>query len=122
MPTSPVSTVIELEEVTIAASGSLSAEVDLRNRVLAGIHMPAAWTAAAITFEVATVSGGTFQDVYAAGSEVSETVAAGQYVAVDPLYYHGLKYIKVRSGTSGTPVAQAAERVVTLALADRNVS
>lgn len=109
-----------IKTVTIAASGSVTDEIDLGGYRLAAIHMPAAWTAAAITFTAAPTTGGTFTDVHDnAGTEVSITTAASRTVilATDVAEnLEGLAYIKLRSGTSATPVAQAAERSLTLVL------
>ena len=105
---------------TIAASGSLSGEVVLAGYRVVGLVMPAAWTAASITFEAATASGGTFNDVHdQGGTELTFTVAASQHIVLDAdalENFAGIDVLKVRSGTSGTPVNQAAERVVTLVL------
>jgi len=106
---------------TIAASSSLSPEVDLGIGTLVGIAMPAAWTAAALTFQVSVDGGVTWNELTtSAGAAVSYTVAAGQFIAVDPTLWRGINAIKVRSGTSGSPVnqvSQAALTFVTRALA-----
>lgn len=106
---------IETVTVTIANGASLSDEVDVgEGRVLVGILMPAAWTAASMTFQAGAVSGalGNLYDEY--GTEVEYTVDASRYVAVDIPTFASARYVKVRSGTSGTPVSQAAERTITL--------
>ena len=102
-------------QTTIANGTALSAEVDMGADTLVGITMPAAWTAAALTFQVSTDGGVTFNEMNSsAGSAVSFTVAASQYIAVDPTLWRGVNAVKVRSGTSGTPVNQGADRVLTL--------
>lgn len=106
---------IETVTVTIANGASLSDEADVgEGRVLVGILMPAAWTAASMTFQAGAVSGalGNLYDEY--GTEVEYTVDASRYVAVDIPTFASARYVKVRSGTSGTPVNQAAERTITL--------
>lgn len=105
--------------VTIAATESLSAEIDLRGYEVVAIHMPAAWTAANLTFQAATQPGGTYADVHDdEGAEITVTAAAGHVVTIgiDLKKMRGLNFIRVRSGTSGTAVAQAAERTIYLAL------
>lgn len=100
---------------TIAASGSLSSEVDFGIGTLVGIAMPAAWTAAALTFQVSTDGGITFNEMTtSAGVAVSFTAAAGQYIAVDPTLWRGVNAIRVRSGTSGAPVAQGVQAILTM--------
>jgi hypothetical protein len=106
--------------VTIAESASLSAEVDLEGAALVGIHMPAAWTAANLTFQVAPTSGGTFYDAYDdGGTEINVTAAAQRYIGLlsdDALSLSAARFLKIRSGTTGTPVNQAAARTLTLVL------
>jgi hypothetical protein len=106
--------------VTIAIDASLSDEADLEGYTLVGIHMPAAWTAAGLSFQVATISGGTFCDAYDdAGTEVTVSAAASRYIGLtsaDALCLSAARFLKVRSGTTGTPVNQAAARTITLVL------
>ncbi|MFX8992063.1 hypothetical protein ABTN16_19290, partial [Acinetobacter baumannii] len=49
-----------------------------------------------------------------AGTETTLTVAAGQYIALDPVLWRGVNLIKVRSGTSASPVNQSAAATLTL--------
>lgn len=98
---------------TIASAASLSGEVDLAGYRNFAIQMPATWTAANLTFQVATASGGTFQDLYDDfGNEVTVTAAASRGIALDGMAgaLAAWRYLKIRSGTTGTPVNQAAER------------
>lgn len=61
-----------------------------------------------MTFQV-SVDGEKFYNLYEHdGSEVEFTVD------VDSALFASFPYIKIRSGTSSTPVVQAAERVITL--------
>lgn len=106
--------------VSIPNGGSLSAAVNVpQGLTLVGIQMSAAWTAAAITLQ-GSVDGSVFQDVFnAAGTEVSITTAAARYVALDPASYQTfVKQIKVRSGTTGVPVNQGAQRDLYLVFLD----
>jgi len=105
--------------VTIAINESLSAEVDLGSYRLAGIVMPAAWDAGNLTFQVASATGGTFQNLYDdGGSEVVVTAAVSTSIAVDLLAtaLAPWRFIKVRSGTAGAAVVQTAARTITLVL------
>jgi len=103
--------------VTIANGQSISAEADLGAKTLVGIAMPAAWTAAVLTFQVTIDNGATWLEATtSAGAAFSFTVAAGQFIAVDPALWRGINAIKIRSGTSGTPVAQGSDRVLNLIL------
>lgn len=105
-----------LTTATIANAASLSGSVDLNGRQLVGIMLPAAWTAANLTLQ-ASMDGSTFFNVYAiGGSEYTATVtAASTFIIIPPNDLLGVRYIKLRSGTSGSPVTQGASRTITLA-------
>lgn len=111
-----------IQEVTatIDSAGSLSAAVDLSGRSIAYIDMPAAWTAAAITFQTGSIdtSGATFKDVLLDdGTEVSVTVAVSDHVILTPTKVWAFKrYVKIRSGTSGSAVTQADTRSIIIGL------
>lgn len=100
--------------VTITNGSALSAPVALGEFVLTGIAMPAGWDAAALTFQVSADGGTTFQEMQSISAAISYAVAANQYIAIDPTLWRGINMIKVRSGTSGTPVNQTADRILTL--------
>ena len=110
------------QTVTITSGESLSTVVDLRHHVLAGIVLPSSWTAANITFAAAAgdqdgTDNGTFQAVYDAdGNELEVTAAASRHVVLAPSATAGIGWLKLRSGTSGTPVNQGADRTLVLIL------
>jgi hypothetical protein len=93
---------------TIAAGGSLSAGVDLKGCTLARMELPTLGSSAAITFPVSE-DGGTYKeltDFY--GSAVSYPASTGNVIVVlNPADWYGIKYMKVRSGTSSSAVTQA---------------
>jgi hypothetical protein len=98
--------------VTIATGASLSSAAFLGDGRLEGVQMPASWTAANLTFQ-GSLDGSTFQDIYDdAGNEVVVAAAAARLLSIND--FKGALWIKVRSGTSGAPVNQAAARVLTL--------
>ncbi len=99
---------------TIASGQSLSGEVDIGNKLLVGIWMPSGWDAAAMTFQVSPDGGTTWLELQSASAVVSYTVAAGQFIGVDPTIWRGVMSLKVRSGTFGAPVNQTANRTITL--------
>ena len=104
----------------IASGQSLSGSVALGNGGLLAIAMPAAWSAAGLTFQV-SMDGSTWADLYDdGGNEVTATVAASRAVAMGAAPFAGVPYVRIRSGTSGSPVNQAAER--TLAVYTRQVA
>ena len=108
-----------INDATIASGQSLSAAIPLKGHTLVGIQMPAAWTAASITLQACATESGTYGDVYEAdGTELEFTVSAGQHIILSAAQMISIKNVKVRSGTSGTPVNQGAERSITLLVRD----
>ncbi len=101
--------------VTIASGASLSAATDLGPYRVFAIVMPASWTTANLTFQGSS-DGINFFDLYDdTGTEVSVTATASKYIILtSPVKLLGLRWLKVRSGTTGTPVNQAADRIVKL--------
>ena len=100
--------------VTISNGTSLSPAISIGNGLLVGIAMPAGWDAAGMTFQVSYDGGTTFQEMQSASAAISFTVAAGQFIAVDPTLWRGVNTLKVRSGTAATPVNQTADRIINL--------
>lgn len=85
---------------------------------MSAIQMPAAWTAAALTFQI-SYDGLTFVDAYDdAGNEISYTAAASHGILLDPSKWVGIEYIKVRSGTTGLAVNQGGARTLHLILVE----
>lgn len=107
-------------DAVIANGESLSAAINLRGYRLAGVIMPAAWTAAALSFQAAESESGTFSEaVDSAGAPLAVTAAASQYIVFVAALQEAttaLAVIKVRSGTSGAAVNQAAARTLRLVL------
>lgn len=117
-------------ECKIAAGQSLSTETDLRNHDIVGIEMPAAWTAASISFLSCSRNDGasnaaalteTFLAVVdQAGAEVTVTAAASKYILFNntvQAQLRGLGRTKIISGTNASPVVQVAQAIVRLILA-----
>src|SRR6266571_1443782 len=101
--------------VTIANGVALSNIVDVGTIEFIGFFMPAAWTAANLTFRVSQ-DGVTFFDLFdSAGVEVSVAASASKGIGVIGTPLQALspwRYIIVRSGTTGTPVNQAGARTI----------
>lgn len=111
--------------VTIASGASQSGEFQTNGMRIVGIQMPAAWTAAGITFlALVRAPTGAGSEVFGlvqddAGVEIAITTpAADEYVAINGQKLVGLGRVKLRSGTAGVPVNQAAERALFVVLAD----
>ena len=109
---------IYTKTVTIANGASLSGAIFLENFELCGIITPAAWTTAALSFQGAyDAIGGTYYNLFSGATELSyAAVTASKWVTFDPALFFGVSYLKVRSGTSGTPVNQAGGDIVTLVM------
>ena len=100
--------------VTIPNGQSLSNSVDLGGRTLGAIIMSAVWTAAALTFQ-ASLDGVTwFNLLDNTGTEVNLATAANYFLNLTPASWQALRFLKFRSGTSGAPVNQGADRVINL--------
>lgn len=99
--------------LTIANGTSLSPAIDLADDRLHTIMMPAAWTAANLTFQV-SADGVSFIDLFNAAGEVVVTAAAARALALDQAMFPAFRHVKIRSGTAGVPVNQVAARDLTL--------
>lgn len=122
---------ISLAEVIIANGQSLSSELDLRNHELCGFEMPAAWTAAGISFQSCGRSDGTgptLQETFLnvvdqAGAAITITaVAAGNFILLSSTLtdqLRGLARTKLRSGTNAVPVNQGQAVTIRCILTER---
>lgn len=113
MPEAPAYIVVTFT-VPTAADG-LSDAKDLGGYTPVAIDMPADWTAGNITFQAKALDSETvFDNVYdSGGTELSVTAAEDRYIVLDSVARQALTgVIKLRSGTSGTPVQQGASRTV----------
>jgi len=104
---------------TIPNGAPVSNAVNLGDKILCGVIVSAAWTAAALSFQVSHDGGTTWFDLYALGgatevSIASGNVVAGRFVPLDPAGFVSIDMIRVRSGVTGTPVNQSGDRVLTL--------
>lgn len=97
----PVQAVLVTAAASIANGQTVSAAIPTKGLTLVGVQLPAAFTGVAMTFQ-GSVDGTTYQPVYStiSGTALSYTVAQGHYVAVDPVPFYGLAYIKLVSGTA----------------------
>lgn len=106
--------------VTSTGGDANNGIIDLTKKALVGIQFPSAWTTANITFLASTDGGTTFNDLYDdLGTERSVGAIASRTITLDPTKFMGCTHLKIRSGTSATPVNQGASRTIsytTLAL------
>lgn len=100
----------------IKSGASLTATaVNLGAGEVVGLLVPAAWTAADITFSPDSAGTGTCRDE--AGTELkiasAAIVAGDRVVCAIPSKLNALGVVYVRSGVKGVPVVQAADRTLT---------
>ena len=117
--TRPVPALCDFRTFTVLSGASVSDDIGLDGRVPVAIYMPAAWTAAAITFQAAYEIDGTFYDLYdTAEAEFDITTpVAGKVHTIDPNLFLGVTQLRIRSGVSATPVNQGADRALIVATA-----
>lgn len=112
---------------TIPNGASVSQEVDVRAWQVVAIQMPAAWTAANLTFKSrqgnADGATGVSQSVYDdGGTELSVTAAVDRYIAITGAKLDALTavaFLVIRSGTAGAAVNQGAARDLVVLVAPR---
>lgn len=109
---------METVQVVIASGATgLSAAVNLKGRTPVAIQMPADWVDADLTFQASLDGGTTYYNLYDEdGTEVTVKADDDRVIALSTLanFWHG-GWIKIRSGTSGTPVDQTSSRTLILA-------
>jgi hypothetical protein len=106
----------DVTDVIINQSGNtLTAEINLGPAKLAAIELPASWDAAPLSFQAAKAAGGTYKNIFdSSGGEYTVPAGAGRTVIIPLTDFMAFQFIKVRSGTLGTPVAQSSPRTITL--------
>lgn len=117
MDRNTVASILDSAVATISSGQSLSSSVDLGGTRLFGIKMPAAWTAANITFQASFDGGATWVNMYDTyGNELTVTPAANRFITIDPVNFAAVQLLRIRSGTAATPVNQAQNSDLTLIL------
>lgn len=113
----PAQIAMHVLNATIASGASLSDAITLGGLRLFGVVMPAAWTAANLTFQASFDGGTTYVDVYDYnGLEVVATASTSRLIVLDPVVFSAIPLLKIRSGTSGTAVNQGAARTLQIVL------
>jgi len=107
---------------TIANGASLSDAVELKGHSVLRIAMPAAWTAADLTFQISDDAGTTFRNVYWDwGPEMVIDAGISMTIELSPfVQLTHIDQIKVRAGTAAVPVAQGAARLIVLAVSTKD--
>lgn len=103
-------------DVTIAASASLSGVADLGDKRVLAIEIPANTEGSVVTFQ-ASKDGSTFYNVYDLNGEYSLPFTDPCVLIVPPVDFLAHRYLKVRTGTSGSATNQSgADATLTLIL------
>jgi hypothetical protein len=100
----------------IASGQSLSGVIDFNDPDVrpCGLLMPAAWTAAGLTFQ-GSIDGSTFGNIYlSSGAEYAVTADASLFIPLDSTQFAAAQFLKIRSGTNSVPVTQGANRTITV--------
>lgn len=107
---------------------ALSGQIVLTNQRLSGLTMPAAWTAAGLTFQYSH-DGTTWKELQTFDGSTKGTVAVDSTTAAAgtgwmwigdyALAFDAIRMLRIRSGTALTPVNQGADRTFTLPVVDR---
>ncbi len=100
-------------EVTIPSGDAVSDAIHVANSTPKAFHLPTIDNSK-LTF-LGSADGSTFYNVYdSTNSEVEEPATTGQLYLDAPDALRGVNYVKIRTGTSASPVSQSAERTITV--------
>jgi len=100
-------------DFTITNGTSVSNKLQLNGLHLDGIILPAAWTAAGLSFLGCETLAGTFLPlVDALGNEITLTIVAGRHILMPMSMIRGVNFLQLQSGTSAAPVNQGADRAI----------
>lgn len=101
-------------QVTIVNGASLSGGVEIGAGSLVGLDLPVL-TSAGLSFQ-ASADGVTWREVFNADGTTATSIGAstGDRFVAAPAALVGAAWLKVRSGTSGAPVNQGADRVISV--------
>ena len=106
---------ITVEDAVILDTESTSGTIDTTNRQIVGLQMPAAWTAASLTFD-GSHDGTTFVPIYHGSGAYTITAAMGAAedsgVSLAKEAFAPWPYVRIRSGVIGTYVAQGDDRTI----------
>lgn len=107
---------------TIARGAALSAVVPLGGCPVLALAMPAAWDEAPLTVQVSP-DGQTFYDLDGP-DDTALTLAAepGRVIWIDDYaQWAGIRFLKLRSGTPDSPLAQSGDRSILIGTGDQRM-
>lgn len=102
----------EAKTLTIPLNGSVTQTLDVAYTTLIGFIIPSAWTAAGLTIEVSHDNITWVQPKDSFGSTVGyySDITASTAYATDVQSLLPWRYLRLRSGTTATPINQTAAR------------
>ena len=108
-----------LGTVTIPADGSMSDAFYIEGLFLLGFVMPSGWNAADMSVQASMDVGipSNWLNVFdTVGNEWVATTAASRFclLRTDRPWLGGMRWLKLRSGVTGSPVNQDADRIITV--------
>lgn len=92
--------------VRIDSAGTVSDSIDLKDSRVIGFVPDTAWTTANITFKTWNPVTSEWVNVCSDTAEISYEFTDSTFTIAKQTDFAGIRYLKVRSGTSGTPVVQ----------------
>lgn len=104
---------VKTVDAVIANGAALSGIVDIgEGWVASKVLIPGAITGTKLTFQISP-DGVTFYNLKtSAGAELEPAMAASDSISLGLTEFMGIRYLKLRTGTSGAPTLQAAERTL----------
>ena len=94
--------------ISTLVSGSVSDEIDLKDRVLIGIYIPSGIASATLKIATSPARGGTFLNVqdglaqFGTTGDITFTITASTYLQIPPAITAGLNNIKLILNNSET--------------------
>ena len=113
----------EIDVITVTFTGgqSLSPQVDIGNKSLVGIQIPANWTTALLSLQASIDGGATWGVVLTAAGgtatpyQVASITGGAQcYIGIDPNILRGISSFKIQSGVPGALTPQTNAAVLSL--------
>ena len=79
-----------------------SEQKDITGYTLCGVFLPSTFDGTALKFKAAPTFGAAGSVVNDGAGDLSLTVAASKYAAVDPAKFKGIRYVNLTAGTAQT--------------------
>lgn len=102
---------VEYLSLTITAGTKVSAVLPTHGMSPCGLYLPAAMTSTTLKFSAALLVAGTLNPLYNSSGEVSYTIAAGRFLALNPADFYGIQFIQFKLDTN-----EAADRILNFAM------